>query len=333
MSARDLPLWLVRVYAFVWGAIWGSFANVFIYRWPREMSVLRPASHCPHCDHPVRAYDNVPILAWLWLRGRCRDCKAPISPRYPMVEALYAIAAFVIAERLFRGDPDQALSTALALFFVRFALAWGLLSVAFVDMETMLIPDVISLPGVALGVGASAMLPGLGWRASVTGAAMGAAIPLSLYLFWRYVLRREGMGLGDVKLLAMIGAFQGQEGVLFAMFAGSLQGMLAVGVSKLTGWKLGPDHPFDDDDEESDAAVEADAKGDDRVKRDDATSSEAKSDATSSDAKSDAMSDEKPSLLRTMLPFGPFLALGAIEYLLGADVWVREYVAFLRGER
>ncbi len=324
MSARDLPLWLVRVYAFVWGAIWGSFANVFIYRWPREMSVLRPASHCPHCDHPVRAYDNVPILAWLWLRGKCRDCKAPISPRYPLVESLYAIAAFVVAERLFRGDPDQALSAAMALFFVRFALAWGLLTVAFVDMETMLIPDVISLPGIALGIGASAMLPGLGWRASVTGAVMGAAIPLSMYLFWRYVLRREGMGLGDVKLLAMIGAFQGHEGVLFAMFAGSLQGMLAVGISKATGWKLGPDKPFDDDEGEAPAPSDTPAETDAAVSADK---------PAEADAAVTAGEPEKPSLLRTMLPFWQFLALGALEYLLGADLWVREYIAFLRGER
>lgn len=304
LTAADLPLWIVRTFAFVWGAVWGSFANVVIYRWPRELSLTHPGSRCPHCASPVRAYDNVPIFAWLWLRGRCRDCKVPISSRYPFVELLYALSALVVAERLMHGDASLAASMVVALFLVRFAFAWGLLTVAFIDMETFLIPDFISIGGTVLGLAASVAIPGEPWRERMTGAALGFGVLYALHFVWSRFLKREGMGLGDAKLLAMIGAFTGPVGVLFALVAGSVQGLVATVVSRVTGWQLGPDPSLllDDDAEEG---TEAPAR-----------------ETTADDQNLEATPDD-PGFMRTAIPFGPFLALAALEYLLGFDVWVR----------
>lgn len=328
ITAADLPLWFIRVFAFAWGAIWGSFANVVVYRWPRELSLTHPPSRCPHCETPIRFYDNVPIVGWMWLRGKCRACKAPISPRYPFVEALYAVAALAIAERVAQMNP--VLSVAVALFLLRFSLAWGLLTVAFIDMETFLIPDFISIGGTALGLIASVLVPGAGWRASASGAFLGFSLLFSLHFIWSRFLKREGMGLGDAKLLAMIGAFQGPTGVLFALVAGSVQGLLATTVSRLTGWQLGPDPSLlefddDDDDEEKPADVkDAAAKPEDAVAKD-VTDAKPEDTVTkdAAEAKPEGAEKSDPGFMRTVIPFGPFLALGALEYLLGLDDYVR----------
>lgn len=310
ISTADLPLWFIRVFAFAWGAIWGSFANVVIYRWPRELSLTHPGSRCPHCETPIRFYDNVPVLGWLWLRGRCRACKAPISPRYPFVEALFAVSALAVAERIAQGDPAPALSIALALFMLRFALAWGLLTVAFIDMETFLIPDFISIGGTVLGLIGAFVVPGVGWQLSAGGALLGFSLLFSLHFIWSRFLKREGMGLGDAKLLAMIGAFQGPAGVVFALVAGSVQGLVATTLSRVTGWKLGPDPSLleDDDDETPDAASGPEAE---------------EPDAAKAEGVGEATEAADPGFMRTVIPFGPFLALGALEYLLGMEDWAR----------
>jgi leader peptidase (prepilin peptidase)/N-methyltransferase len=303
LTAADLPIWFVRVFAFAWGAVWGSFANVVIYRWPEEMSVVSPGSHCPHCGKPVRGYDNVPILAWLWLRGKCRDCKAPISVRYPAVEAVYACVALAIASRLMVADPSPSVNVAVGTFLLQFAFAWGLLTASFIDFETLLIPDFISIGGTVLCFLCSFVLPGIGWKLSLQGIALGFGIPFSLHLFWEKILKREGMGLGDAKLLAMIGALLGPLAVVFSMCAGSLQGLIAIGVTRAAGVSLGPEHPFDEAPAETPAETPAEA-------------TEKPQEATESAAVED------PGLMRTRIPFGPFLALGAMEFLLGAWPWV-----------
>lgn len=140
------------------------------------------------------------------------------------------MAALAIAERVTQMNP--VLSVAVALFLLRFSLAWGLLTVAFIDMETFLIPDFISIGGTApVGLIASVLVPGAGWRSSASGAFLGFSLLFSLHFIWSRFLKREGMGLGDAKLLAMIGAFQGPTGVLFALVAGSVQGLLATTIS------------------------------------------------------------------------------------------------------
>lgn len=310
VTVADLPLWFVRVFAFVWGAVWGSFANVVIYRWPRELSLTHPPSRCPHCETPIKPYDNVPILGWLWLGGKCRACKAPISARYPFVEALYATVALVVSERILRMDVAPMLSVGVCLFLVRFAFAWGLLTVAFVDMETFLIPDFISIGGTVLGLAAAFVLPGGGWRAALSGAGLGFGVLYGLHFFWSRFLKREGMGLGDAKLLAMIGAFTGPAGVMFALVAGSVQGLVATVVSRITGWRIGPDPSLLDDDVDGGEASE-----------DPLSTSVEPKDATQDTASPDAKDD--PGLLRTAIPFGPFLVLGALEYFLGLDTYVQ----------
>ncbi len=278
MWSTDIPLWLVRAYALAWGAIWGSFANVVIYRWPEGQSVVRPPSRCPRCGHRVRARDNIPVLSWVILRGRCRDCRSPIAPRYALVEALYALAALGISASVFTPDGPVPLQTALAVFLSRFAFAWGLLTAAFIDLDTMLIPDEISLGGTVAALAIARILPGVGLRAGLSGAALGFAIPFSLYFVWSRFLHREGMGLGDAKLLAFIGAYLCPPGVLFALSVGALQGLVAAGVSRATGIALGPAQPRD-------------------------------------------VSRSPQEFLRLQIPFGPFLSLGALEYLFGGGTW------------
>ncbi|MBI5514799.1 MAG: prepilin peptidase [Deltaproteobacteria bacterium] len=296
MQAQDLPLWILRVFALAWGAVWGSFANVVIYRWPRELSVLRPGSRCPSCETPIKPYDNVPVLGWLWLRGRCRSCKAAISARYPLVEAVYALAALGLADRAWRADPSQPASLALAVSLVHFAFAWTLLTASFIDLETLLIPDVLSLPGIALGLAVSVWLPAAGvpWRVALQGALLGAALPVLFHYGWKLLRKREGMGLGDAKLLAMIGALEGPSGVLFALSFGALQGLGAVLLSQVTGWRLGP--------EPEEAPAESPAES------------------------------PEPGSLQAEIPFGPFLGLAALEYLFGGDRLVEAWLALLRGE-
>lgn len=137
----DIPAWLVRVAAFVWGAVWGSFFNVAIYRWPRDMSVVSPPSHCPACGTPISAARNVPIFGWLALRGRASCCGAAISPRYPLVELLSAVLCLALAERLFVAAPaDTDGAGALLETVVYFAFVGGLLIASFVDLEHMEIP-------------------------------------------------------------------------------------------------------------------------------------------------------------------------------------------------
>jgi leader peptidase (prepilin peptidase)/N-methyltransferase len=328
MTAADLPAWFFRVFAFLWGSVWGSFATVVVHRWPRQ-SVVRPGSHCPNCLKPVRPYDNVPILAWLWLRGRCRDCKTPISPRYALIEAMYAVTALALVELLLRAESEQALPVFLALFFVRFAFAWGLLTASFIDLKKLLLPDFITLGGTLLGVVANALLPGIGWRASLLGVALGAGIPYAFYFVWDRFLKREGMGLGDVKLLAMVGALLGPQAVVFAMFMGSMQGIAATLVARATGWKLAPDiDPADLEDDGGESISEKIVGLFSRVTGW-KPAPEAPDDEPTAE---EAAADEGPEpLLRTMIPFGPFLALGAIEYLLGGDRLMQAYLSLLRG--
>ena len=299
MLASEVPRAFVWVASFAWGGAWGSFFNVAIYRWPRGMSVVSPPSHCPHCETPIRAWQNVPIVGWLALRGKSACCDTPISMRYPVVELISALVAVAIAQRWIVGAPAGATlvdATIEALFL--FVFAGGLIIATFVDLEWMEIPDEVSLPCAALGL-ASAPLraePGV-WSAAV-GAGLGYLI-LQLLFVWGYerIAGRRGMGEGDAKLMLMIGAFLGWRGALFSVVAGSLQGLMFAGLALLTGRSLAP---------------------------------------TVEDRVIDGMvvqgsSEERPSRVGLLkLPFGPFLALGALEYLLAGDAIVRWYFELLR---
>jgi leader peptidase (prepilin peptidase) / N-methyltransferase len=210
--------------AAVFGAIWGSFFNVCIARVPAGQSIVRPGSRCGACAAPVRALDNVPILSYFWLRGRCRACGAPFSVRYPLVELLGAVGAAALWSLVVAGDPDGALAVRLARFVYDFAFVGVLVVLSFIDLETLLLPDAITLPAIALFFLAGFGVHEATWLARIIGAVAGYVFVRLIADFYYYVLKREGLGLGDGKLLALIGAALGWKALPFVVFAGSICG-------------------------------------------------------------------------------------------------------------
>ena len=206
--------------AAAYGLVLGSFLNVVIHRLPREMSLLRPRSHCPACGATGRWYDNVPVLSYVALRGRCRACRAPISPRYPLVElAAGALAVACLA----RFGLTLAGAEAAVLVLL-------LLPLALIDFEHHLLPDALTIPGLVAGLAFSAFGGLVPLAESALGAAVGGALPYLVIVAYRVLRGAEGMGLGDVKLLAMVGAFLGWQGVLLTLGLGSCVGA-AVGLA------------------------------------------------------------------------------------------------------
>ncbi len=299
MLTGDVARWFVWLVAFAWGAAWGSFFNVAIYRWPRGMSVVTPPSHCPACGAPIRVWNNVPILGWLFLRGKASCCGASISPRYPMVELLAAVLCVAIAENwVVQAEPGTLLVHATIETLLYFVFAGGLLIATFVDLEWMEIPDEVSLPCAALGLLSAPfrMEPGV-WSAAVGAGA--AYLFVQLIFVWGYerIAGRRGMGEGDSKLLLMIGAFLGWKGAIFSVVAGSVQGLVFAAFALVTGRKLTPDiEERVIDGEVIEAPEEREAS--------------------------------RVGVLK--LPFGPFLALGALEYLLAGDTILSWYFDLLQ---
>ena len=207
----------------VFGLMLGSFFNVCIARLPRYESVVSPPSHCPKCNAPIQWYDNIPVVSYLVLGAKCRACRAPISIRYPLVELTTAVA-FVLQAVAFPNDP--------VLLASRLVLT-GMLIVLFgTDYDTQRLPNVITLPGIVVGVIFSFFAPP-GIVASLVGAALGAGILLAVRWIWRKLKGVEAMGLGDVKMLAMIGAFLGWREVWVVLFLASLTGAI-IGVALTT---------------------------------------------------------------------------------------------------
>jgi leader peptidase (prepilin peptidase)/N-methyltransferase len=194
------------------GAVIGSFLNVVIVRLPRGGSLIRPGSHCIACGKPILWFDNIPVLSFLWLRGRCRQCEAPISWRYPVVEAMTGLLFGVAAGRL---------GFSLELVGAWILLA-SLVAIATIDLEHQLIPDAISLPGIAVGLALSFATPSRSWIDSLLGIAVGGGIPFAVV-----VLSRGGMGGGDIRLGALIGAFLGWKLAALAFFLAVLLGGVA----------------------------------------------------------------------------------------------------------
>ena len=209
------PLLSAAVLAF--GLVVGSFANVCIHRLPLGLSVVSPGSSCPRCAAPVRAWQNVPVLSFLLLRGRCAACRAPIAWRYPLVEA--ANGALWLALLHAHGPAPATL--------VRALLATALLILALIDLEHYILPDVITLPGVACGVLAS-FVPGwpVGWKEAALTALAGYATFGLLAWAWKRLRGIEALGQGDWKLAAMLGAFLGWHALLLVVFLASLAGTL-----------------------------------------------------------------------------------------------------------
>ncbi len=217
------------IFATIFGALVGSFLNVVILRLPEEgESIVFPPSHCPSCQALIGWYDNIPLISFFLLRGRCRSCQKPISLQYPTVELIMALLSFALFHHF-------GLSAA---FFVYFVFCAALLAIIFIDLHHQIIPDVISLPGIILGFAASFLLPDLTWQDSALGVLFGGGIFYAIAAGYYLLARRAGMGGGDIKLLAMIGAFLGWRSLPFVIFASALLGSV-IGIGAMIKQKKG----------------------------------------------------------------------------------------------
>jgi leader peptidase (prepilin peptidase)/N-methyltransferase len=302
-------------FAVLMGLLWGSFANVCIYRMPptdehpNGRSVVTPGSHCFACGKPVKWYDNVPLLSYVWLRGQCRACKAPFSARYLLVEALTG-ALFGLAW-WFAMVPTftEPFSVRLEQFGIDAAFIVVMVVIAFIDLDHKLILDKVTIPSIVVFYVFGLALPGHAWWTGIVGAAVGWGVPWLIGWLYLKLRDREGLGLGDGMLLAVVGALFGWEGAMTTLFGGSVLGVVfeivKIGVGKARG---------------SEAESEPDpAPG---------SVAAAVSDAEpESDPESRA---DDPSLLRTELPFGPYLVAAALFYMF-AEPWLQLNVGFRAG--
>ncbi|MBI5886026.1 MAG: prepilin peptidase [Deltaproteobacteria bacterium] len=254
---------IILIIPFLFGAVVGSFLNVCIYRIPAGLSVVSPASRCSSCGAGVAFYDNIPILSYIILRGRCRACRAPFSVQYPFVEALTGGFAALIFH-LYGPSPE---------FFVYFVFTAALIVITFIDLEHRIIPDVISLPGIPIGFAASFFIASPGWMNSAIGAVLGGGFLLIVSVGYYLLAKRSGMGGGDIKLLAMIGAFLGWKGVVVTVLLSSFVGAVIGGALMVIAGKKS----------------------------------------------------------RYAIPFGPFLAFGALVYLFIGDILIEWYLRFAFG--
>ena len=280
-------------FAIVLGLIWGSFANVCIYRWPAKQSVIKPPSHCSACKAPIRWHDNLPIVSWLWLRGKCRACKAQFSARYLLVEvltgALFGLAWWwtIAANQLF-----EPLDLRLLRFAIAAAFCFVMVVITFIDLDHKLILNKVTIPSMVVFYLLGVSLPERAWWHGLVGLAIGYGLPWLIGELYYRIRKREGLGLGDAMLLGVIGALFGWQGVVVSLFLGSMIGIV-VGTLVLLASR------GSDEDEDEVATEEAQPI------------------------------EEDVSLMRTELPFGPFLAMGAIFYLF-AEPWIHVQLALLR---
>ena len=278
----DIYQVLEGVLVFLFGAALGSFLNVVIHRLPKDESIIKPRSKCPACDSAIRWYDNIPILSFFILGRKCRDCRQPISWRYPLVEALTAGLALALWFKF-------GISKELA---VHFAFTAALIAVTFIDIDHRIIPNVISLPGILVGFACSFLWEGF-WVRSLIGLLVGGGGLLLLSMLYSLIRGREGMGMGDVKLLAMLGAWLGWQCLIFILLFASVQGVLIAVILKLAGVKLKPPLPEEWEEEEEQETDPAPAP--------------------------DPEEEPEPAFLMAAIPFGPFLAVSAVEYIFLAE--------------
>jgi len=205
-----------HIVSIIFGALVGSFLNVCIFRLPKKESIIWPGSHCPHCKKPIKFYDNIPLISYILLMGKCRYCKNPISFQYPLVEGTTALCSLFL---IMKFGPSLSY-----LFY--FALVAALIVITVIDLYHQIIPDVINLPGIGVGLIASLILPQNTFLNSLIGALLGGGSLFIVGTLYQWFFKREGMGGGDVKLLAMIGAFLGWKAVILTILLSSLIGSI-----------------------------------------------------------------------------------------------------------
>jgi leader peptidase (prepilin peptidase)/N-methyltransferase len=216
-----MGIFLYIFLAFVGAAI-GSFLNVLICRMPEGLSIVSPPSHCPKCEHAVRFYDNIPVVSYIILKGRCRDCHEKISPRYPLVEVLTAVMSVLLFWKF---------GLSLQYLFV-FVFCCSLIVITFIDLDHQIIPDVITLPGIPIFSLIAVFFMGVPWLEVVLGVLIGGGCLYVVAVGYELITQKEGMGGGDIKLLAMLGGFLGWKSIVFIVFVSSLLGAL-VGVAMM----------------------------------------------------------------------------------------------------
>lgn len=220
MALSNVTGLFVAVALFCYGLIVGSFLNVCIYRLPRRKSIISPRSHCPQCSRPIPWYDNIPLLSFLLLKGKCRFCGSPISYIYPLVE--FATAFFFLVTYLKWG---LSLQLVIDVLFICLLIA-----LLFIDLFHYILPNSVTIPGLVLGFALSFINQRISWLESLWGILLGGGMLLGISLFYHYVKKIEGMGMGDVKMMAMIGAFLGWKLTLLTLILGSFLGAL-VGIT------------------------------------------------------------------------------------------------------
>lgn len=235
----DTSILIFYIFSFIFGTVAGSFLNVCIYRMPRGESIVFPSSHCTVCKYPIGARDNIPIIGFLLLRGRCRNCGSRIPYTYPAVEIIAGILTLLLVHNY-----GLQLKT-----FLYLAVTYALIVVSVIDLRYMIIPNAVTIPGIIIGLATSAfqtewglffsvitapgypdiiyMISRFPFADSLAGAILGGGILLSIALLYKYLRKIEGMGMGDVKLLAMLGSFLGIQGVIFIIFVSSLVGSVS----------------------------------------------------------------------------------------------------------
>ncbi len=288
----------IIVFVFLFGAIWGSFFNVCIARIPLGKSVVSPGSHCFACKTPVRALDNVPLLSYFILRGKCRACGARFSPRYFFVELLMALMSVAVFAVFVLNQPNEALGVRAASYFTYFAFCGVLLVLSFIDFDTKRLPDILTLPSIPVF-----FLAGFGthvatWQERAIGAVAGYVAVRLISDGYYYLRGREGLGLGDGKLLAVIGATLGYKALPPIVFFASLFGIL-VSVPLLLWMRKKRPVVVAEVAVVPDVSVVPDVAPSEPTTPPEATSTEVR---------------------YAQVPFGPFLALGALFFLLMGDV-------------
>ncbi len=196
---------ILNVFAFIFGAAIGSFLNVCIFRIPAKVSIVKPSSQCPSCHQPIRFYDNIPIISFILLKARCRNCGEKISWRYPLVELITAIFALLLFMKF-------GLSLNFIVFFVFTAV---LIVITFIDLDHQIIPDILSLPGIPIFFLAAVFIVKVPWYETLIGLLIGGGVLFAIAFVYEFITKREGMGGGDMKLLAMIGGFFGWKSLIF----------------------------------------------------------------------------------------------------------------------
>ena len=292
---------LFMISAFLLGACVGSFCNVCACRWPAGESVIAPRSRCPKCLNSIAWYDNIPLISWLILGAKCRHCKTPISIQYPIVEALTGMFFLAVYWRF-----GFVIATPVYMLFCA-----GMVIITFQDLADWTIPNQITMPGIPIGI--MLALVGMAWQGSglrvtdvfdsILGALLGAGILFAMDRITVFLLKKPGMGFGDVKLLAMVGAFLGWQGTLGTLVIASMVGSV-VGVGMIMYFNR-----YGSSEETANAAESPDSDNETTAV--------------------EVTSDDDITLEGHYLPFGPYLALGAIIYLFVGPEIIDTYFSII----